>query len=129
MRLLLDTHVLIWTLGLTHHLPLRIKRMISGAENEIWFSAVSIFEIAAKRSTGRRNLPPVTSDFALIRAEQAGFTAIGVSVEHAAAVEGLALSHADPFDRLLLAQARVEGLRLVTHDERLAGFDDTIILF
>ncbi len=129
MRLLLDTHTLIWAMTATRLLPASLRRMIEDGQNEVHFSAISIFEIASKRASGRRSAPATASDAVVELAERSGLREIAVTSRHAKAVETIAAFHADPFDRLLLAQAQVEGLQLVTHDEALAAYDPRTILF
>lgn len=129
MRVLLDTHVLVWALGLSHHLTPEISRLLNRSTTETYFSAVSIMEIAVKRSTGRRDAPPVSAARATELSGLAGYLGLHLTHRHAEAVETLALTHGDPFDRMLLAQSQVEDLRLVTHDEQLAAYDSRTILF
>lgn len=129
MRLLLDTHTLIWALGFSGDLPQSVRRLLTDPRNQVYASAVNIFEVASKRVVTRRSSPEVASERLLRATEAAGYPLLPVTPEHAVAVEGLATFHGDPFDRLLLAQAQVEGLQLVTHDERLAQYDSRTILF
>ena len=129
MRLLLDTHVLMWTLAAADRLPVKLRAMLADPANEVFYSSVSLAEIGSKRGRGRRSEPSLGAERVRIRADEVGFTALPLTAEHAVAVEGLALFHGDPFDRLLLAQARTAGLQLVTHDERLAEYDSRTILF
>jgi PIN domain nuclease of toxin-antitoxin system len=129
VRLLLDTHTLLWAMTKSRTLPQSARRLIEGARNELFFSAISIFEIASKRASGRRSAPAVAADIVADLALRAGLREVPVTQAHAAAVETLAISHPDPYDRLLLAQAQIEGLQLVTHDENLARYDSRTILF
>lgn len=129
MKLLLDTHTLIRALGLTRELPLSIHRLLGDGRNEIWYSAVSLFEIAMKRATGRPGAPPGTARRTYDLAELAGYRRLDVNAEHAILVETLAPFHPDPFDKLILAQAQAEKLRLVTADTTLAAYDRSVILF
>jgi PIN domain nuclease of toxin-antitoxin system len=129
MKLLLDTHALLWALTMPNRLPPRARRLLLAGTNDVYVSAASIFEIAAKYSVARRNSPGVDGAETVGLAKQAGYEFLSVTIEHAAACATLAPYHADPFDRLLLAQAQVEGLRLVTHDEALAAYDSRTILF
>lgn len=129
MKLLLDTHTLVWALTATRLLPASLRRMIEDGRNEVYFSAMSIFEIASKRASGSRNAPRTASDTVVELAARSDLRELAVTSEHARAVETVAAFHSDPFDRLLLAQAQVEGLQLVTHDEALAQYDPRTILF
>lgn len=129
MQLLLDTHTLLWSLAEPDRLPLAARRLVANDGNEIHVSAVSIFEIASRNSTSRRRRPAISAERTATLAMEAGFIMLSLRAEHAIAVETIAPFHSDPFDRLLLAQAQVEGLQLLTHDESLAGYDSRTILF
>ena len=129
MRLLLDTHVLIWAMGPGRELPASVQALLLDSRNTIYYSVVSIFEIATKRAAARRSAPRLGADRALELADQSGYVRLDVTAAHAIAVESVAVAHHDPFDKLLLAQAQVEGLRFVTHDEAVAAYDKNVILF
>jgi PIN domain nuclease of toxin-antitoxin system len=129
MKLLLDTHTLVWALISPAQVPPLIRTLLEDARNEVSFSAASILEIAIGRAAGRRNAPAIGSEEASALGRQAGYEMIPITDLHAAAVETIALFHADPYDKLLLAQAQIEGLRLVTHDKKLAAYDSRTILF
>ena len=129
MRLLLDTHVAIWALVSPEVMPDAIRALIADPANSIHVSAASVWEIAIKHSTARRGAPPFSGTQAIEYFGQAGYTLVAVSAEHAAGVEALPLLHADPFDRLLVAQALAEPLRLVTHDSMVAAYGGPIIHF
>ncbi len=128
MRLLLDTHVAIWAVLLNPLLTRRGRELIEDASNEVFVSAVSLWEIAIKHRVARRATSmPISCEQAVRAFRQAGFESLGVTASHAAAVEQLPMLHGDPFDHLLLAQAQSEPMRLVTHDVRLASYDSSII--
>ncbi len=129
MKLLLDTHAFIWLLTDGRQLPKRIQQIVVDGSNEVYASAVNIFEIAARNSTGRRAGFSLGADDAILASRTANLRILDLKPEHAAVVETIANFHGDPFDRLLLAQAQVEGLQLVTHDEALARYDARTILF
>ena len=131
MNLLLDTHVALWAIADAPRLPTAIRGLIADPDNLITISAVSIWEIAIKSSLARRGVGamPVSAGTALAHFRSAGYATLGVSPHHAAAVEALPALHGDPFDRLLIAQAFAEPLRLVTHDRTVAAYGDSIILF
>lgn len=129
MRLLLDTHTLIWAMGSGRELPVPARRLIEDPRNDLYFSAINIIEIALKRATRKRSAPSLGPDDVWRLAIEAELSEVVVTHEHAIAVETIAIAHGDPFDRLLLAQAKVEGLQLLTHDERLARYDDQAIVF
>lgn len=129
MKLLLDTHVLVWAMGPGREMPASAQALLLDPRNTIHYSVVSIFEIAAKRAAARRSAPRLAADRALELAELSGYVRLDVTAAHAIAVESIAVAHPDPFDKLLLAQAQVEGLRFVTHDEAVAAYDRNAILF
>lgn len=129
MRLLLDTHVLIWALSSPQALSSAARRLLENGTNDVFFSSISIFEVAAKCAVGRRSAPRLGAEIVTELAVTSGFRELPVLGSHAAAVETLAISHPDPFDRLLLAQALMEDMRLITHDEQLASYDARTILF
>jgi PIN domain nuclease of toxin-antitoxin system len=129
VRLLLDTHLLLWVVALPKHVPSKLFAQISSRQNAVFYSTISLAEIALKRRAGRRSEPEVPAGRIHELAKAAGLQVLQLTPEHAAAAEGLAVFHGDPFDRLLLAQAQAEGLQLITHDERLAQYDSRTILF
>lgn len=127
MRLLLDTHVAIWALIEVKRLGDQARELIANPDNAVYVSAASVWEIAIKHSLGRKAVPFSGSD-ALRYFSEAGFEWLDVSAQHAAASGELPPHHTDPFDRLLVAQALTEPLRLITHDKTLAPYSDSIIL-
>lgn len=127
MRLLLDTHVAIWAVNKPARLPRPNQALILDADNEVFASVVAIWEIAIKRLSGKDDAPPLSAQAAMMEFATAGFALLGVKASHAIALETLPLLHRDPFDRILVAQALAESMRLVTHDARLSGYSDTII--
>lgn len=126
MRLLLDTHVALWAIADDSRLSAAARLLIEAPTNEVLVSAVSVWEIAIKHALGRGDMP-VSAAQALGFFQQAGFSMLAVSAAHAAAVEALPSIHADPFDRLLIAQAFHEPLRLLTHDATVAKYGGSII--
>jgi len=126
MNVLLDTHVALWVITESPRLTRAAKSLILSPRNQVWVSAVSLWEIAIKHSLGRGDMP-VSSQEALAYFKDSGLNILPVEAEHATAVEELAAIHQDPFDRLLVAQALTEPMRLVTHDPVVARYSDTII--
>lgn len=127
MRILLDTHVAIWAASDSRKLPAKILSLVAAKDSAIYVSAASIWEIAIKHSLGRRSSMPFSGRAAIDIFEAVGFTLLDITARHAASVGDLSLTHADPFDRLILAQATVEPLRLITHDSKIARYSDTVI--
>ncbi len=121
MRLLLDTHALLWWLAGEARLSARAKRAIGDRRNEILVSAASAWEVATKHRLGK--LPgagPLGVDFSG-EVDRQGFTPLAITLEHAEVAGGLSGAHRDPFDRMLVAQARAERMAIVSND---AVFDD-----
>jgi len=118
---LLDTHILLWALAEPEKIPAPMLRSIEDAGNRVWFSAASIWEIAIKHSLGREDFPvePATIWKA---ARQTGFEELAVTAEHAGGVDALPWLHRDPFDRLLVAQARVAGMKLLSLDPEVNAY-------
>jgi PIN domain nuclease of toxin-antitoxin system len=122
VRLLLDTNVLIWWLEESPRLGKETRDAITG-ELEVMVSAVSAFEIAAKVAVGKLRAP---GDLAVQITEQT-MIELPVTVRHGLAVGQLPMHHRDPFDRLLIAQARCEGLTIVTADRAFAAYDVPVL--
>ncbi len=123
MRLLLDTHVLLWSLADSRELGHDLKRKIVDPRNDVWVSAVSVWEIAIKQRVGKLQAP----DNLLEAIASADFASLPISSLHALAAGKLPLHHDDPFDRMLVAQAQIEHLVLVTRDRRIAAYQVEII--
>jgi PIN domain nuclease of toxin-antitoxin system len=129
--LLLDTHAALWAIGEDERLPPTIRTMSADPQNEVWVSAVSVWEIAIKHglARGRPNDTPLSGAETLAFFGRAGYWLLSITPEHAAAVETLPRLHGDPFDRLLLAQAAAESLRLICHDAAIAAYGEPVISF
>jgi PIN domain nuclease of toxin-antitoxin system len=129
MRLLVDTHVAMWAVNSVQRLPHEAIALLEGETNEVFVSILSVWEIAIKRPLRRSDPPPMSAAAAMEEFEAAGFTFLPIAAEHVIQVEALSLHHRDPFDRLLIAQAFTEGMRLVTHDRQLAVYGDFVMTF
>lgn len=125
MKLLLDTHLLLWAAGAPQRLSSVARALIEDSENELFFSAASLWEIAIKRSLGREDFQV---DARLLRRGlmDNGYSELPIAGEHAVAIDGLPTLHKDPFDRLLVAQAMVEGITLLTCDEWVSQYPGPI---
>lgn len=121
MKLLLDTHLLLWAAGYPSRLSADARGLIEAEENELFFSAASLWEIVIKRGLGREDFKV---DARLLRRGllDNGYSELPIASEHVVAIEGLPPIHKDPFDRILLAQAQVEGITLLTADPLLAQY-------
>lgn len=126
MNFLLDTHVALWAITDSTKLTKKARELIESPKSSVWISAATIWEIAIKHSLGRGDMP-VGGQEALGYFRDSGFCFLAVEPEHAAAVAELPAHHADPFDRILIAQALVEPMRLITHDAMVARYSDSII--
>ncbi|HEX4066343.1 MAG TPA: type II toxin-antitoxin system VapC family toxin [Acidobacteriaceae bacterium] len=121
MNYLLDTHVLLWTLADPDKVQGSMRRLIEDTRNRVWFSAASIWEIAIKHSLGRDDFPvePATVWKA---ARETGFEELAVTAEHSIGVDTLPWLHRDPFDRILVAQARAAGMKLLSLDPQVNAY-------
>ena len=122
MRLLLDTHVVLWQAAGEDRLGPAAKRQLRAAQ-ELRFSVVSFAEIGVKASIGKLDVPPDLVEYL----GEMGLSVLGLTVAHAMAVAELPLHHRDPFDRLLIAQARIEGLTLLSADRRIMAYDIDVV--
>ena len=127
MRLLLDTHILLWAVAEPGRLAAEVRAALRDTDNQIYFSAASIWEIAIKQSRGRADFDFLPEQIAAV-AFESGFTELPVRWEAASAVTRLPMHHRDPFDRLLVAQAMTEPLLLYTADRRLGLYSDLVHL-
>jgi len=124
VRLLLDTHVLIWWLNQDPALDDETKKLIRDTP-DVYISVATTWELAIKQGIGKLTAP----DDLLERVESAGFTHLAISFNHTVTAGRLPLIHRDPFDRMLVAQARCEGLTLVTHDSDIQKYEvDTLAI-
>jgi PIN domain nuclease of toxin-antitoxin system len=125
VKLLLDTHLLLWASEESSRLSAVAKKLIASPANELIFSVASIWEIAIKQGKG---LPGFQADPGLIRNSvlQNGYTELDVVGRHVIAIGNLPLIHKDPFDRLLIAQAMIEGITLLTADAVIARYPGPI---
>ncbi|ACQ67840.1 twitching motility protein PilT [Candidatus Williamhamiltonella defendens] len=121
MKLLLDTHLLIWAAESIERLPTDARHLMANPENELIFSVASIWEVAIKSGLNR---PDFQVDARMLRRGliDNGYCELPILSQHAVAIDALPMIHKDPFDRLLIAQARVEGITLLTDDATLAKY-------
>ncbi len=121
MKLLLDTHILLWAAGQPERLRPSLRDLLNSPENQLLFSAASLWEVAIKRGLGRDDFQ---ADPRLLRRGllDNGYTELAIASAHAVATGILPPIHKDPFDRILLAQSIVEGITLVTADPIVATY-------
>lgn len=124
-RFLVDTQLLLWNVYGSKKLPARVARLFRDGRHQFFYSAASLWEIAIKAARGREDF---VADTAAIRdaLEANGFRELPIAGEHAVALAALPAIHGDPFDRMLVAQAIVEPMALITSDARLAAYPGTI---
>ena len=127
MRLLLDTHLLVWAMGSPERLSAALAAMLQDPANTPVFSVASLWELVIKQGLGK---PDFRVEPALLRRAllDGGWQELPVQAHHALAVAALQLLHRDPFDRLLLAQASSDGLLLITADQQLAAYPGPVRL-
>ncbi len=121
MRLLLDTHILLWAAGKAERLSPAARLLLERPGHELVFSAASLWEVALKRQSGKGDFGAEPGVLRRTLIEN-GYVELPVTGVHAAATSALPPIHKDPFDRLLLAQAICEGITLITADETLASY-------
>ena len=127
MRVLIDTHLLLWAVASSRRLPREARSLILDAANEVFFSAASVWEVAIKSALRRRDFR--ANPAVLVRAlKQSGFSELPVTAAHAARVAELPTLHRDPFDRLLVAQSLAEPMTLLTNDAALVGYGPLVHL-
>lgn len=127
MKLLLDTHLLLWAAGSPERLSATTRTLLEAPENELFFSAASLWEIAIKRGLGRNDFQV---DARVLRRGllDNGYNELPITSEHSVAIDTLPPLHKDPFDRILVAQAMVEGIVLLTADALVARYPGPVRL-
>ena len=125
MRNLVDTHLLLWVVSGSEKISSKARYLLTEPGDEYYFSTASLWEIAIKRGIRKARMP-LAAEAARSAFIAAGFKELPVSGVHACAVETLPTKHKDPFDRMLVAQSRCEGMRLITHDAKVAAYGEWI---
>ncbi len=126
MKYLVDTHLLIWSVANSGRMPEMARTILEDVANECIFSAASIWEIALKHIKHPNDIPLGAEDARLLFLA-AGYVEIPVSAKHSSFVEQLPRIHLDPFDRMLVAQAQLEGMQLLTHDHLLPPYGPFVV--
>lgn len=127
MRILLDTHLLLWSVASSRRLPKEARALVLDSANDVFYSAASVWEVAIKSGLRRRDFK--ADPAVLVRAlAQSGFAELPVTAAHAARVAGLPAVHRDPFDRMLVAQSLAEPMTLLTNDAVLARYGPLVRL-
>jgi PIN domain nuclease of toxin-antitoxin system len=123
MRALLDAHVFIWWVLDRPELSKRCRDILGDGRNEIMLSAASAYEIAYKAELGRLSLPEAPGSYIESRLIANAFAPLAIELRHALRAAGLPSIHRDPFDRILVAQAQLEALPILTTDQTIARYD------
>jgi PIN domain nuclease of toxin-antitoxin system len=123
MNVLIDTHTFLWWNSEDAQLSLRAKGIIANGNNEVFLSAASVWEIVIKTAKGRLVLPEPPSQYISKRMSLYRFRSLPIQISHAAHVYELPPYHNDPFDRMLIAQSRMESLPLLTNDDDIRRYE------
>ena len=127
MRVLLDTQCWLWMRAAPQRLSARTRRLLTDPANELLLSAASVWELAIKAALGKARLPEPFGEFVTSRLAEDGIVPLPIQHIHAMRVAELPAHHCDPFDRLLVAQAQIEALSLLTADRQLEAYDVAVI--
>lgn len=132
MRYLLDTHILFWSMADEDKLPEDVLAIINDRDNDIFFSSASVWEVVIKHAKNPGNMP-VTGRAFLDACLKAGYIPLSIENMHVLAVDTLRRMageppHNDPFDRILIAQAKTESMTLITHDNLLTGYGEACVM-
>lgn len=125
MNLLLDTHAWLWLVSAPERVPARVHQAL--VSSSLFWSTVCVWELANKHASGKLTLPDDPRSFVRTRSQAAGARPLPITHDHAFTAAVLPQHHRDPFDRLLVAQAQVDGLTLVTGDPQLSAYDVEIL--
>ena len=126
MRVLLDTHAFLWFMAGDVKLSRKARNLMSDKNTELVLSSASVWEMAIKASLGRLTLPLPVKDYIAAKV-RSGMVILPINWRHAAAVQNLSWHHRDPFDRLIIAQAQLEELPLITADKVFSKYDISVI--
>ncbi len=127
MKLLIDTQCWLWMHADPERLPARARSLLASRSTQVLLSAASIWEMAIKTGAGKLRLPLPLDEYVITRIEQSHTEVLAVDHHHALRVSGLPPHHRDPFDRMLVAQAQVERVPIVTTDRQLSAYDVELI--
>lgn len=128
MRVLLDTQVWLWMLGAPERLSRKARALVVSQENELLLSAASAWEIAIKQAVGKLQMPEAPEEYIPPLMIQTAITPLAVNHRHALRVASLPAHHRDPFDRMLIAQAQIEELPILTADRTFRRYDVDVLL-
>ena len=128
MKYLLDTSIFLWGLWSLDKMNERAQEILTSGNKELYLSAASAWEITIKSASGRLDLPEPPSRYVPNRMSLLGLQSLPITQAHALDVSELPMHHNDPFDRILFAQARTDGMAFMTHDARIAAFGGETVL-
>ena len=126
MKILIDTHILIWMLQDSPCLSRKVRDVFDDPETELYYSSVSIAEISVKHKVHPEEMP-LTGEEAVESMPKLSCVSLAFNERHASTMDGLPLLHRDPFDRMLIAQAKTEGMKLLSHDSQFPQYGDFVI--
>jgi len=126
VRVLPDTHILLWMIGESRSLSDLAMHILAAESNELFFSSISIAEVAIKHQKNAALMPLLPDDVRLV-AEECGIRELAFDSKHAVALGALPQLHRDPFDRMLIAQAQTERMKLLSHDRQFPQYGDFVI--
>ena len=127
MRLLLDTHVWLWMLSAPERLNAATQSALTDSATELWLSVASAWEVAIKHARGKLPLQDRVGDLVALSSQSFGMSVLPIRLPHTLTAAELPPHHNDPFDRMLVAQAQLEGMTLVTGDEIVARYGATVL--
>ena len=127
MKVLLDTHTFLWWNMDSPQLSPKAKEVIANPDTDVYFSAASAWEIAIKHQKGRLSLPESPDKYVISRIRYYGFEALPIQISHTLKTNSLPMIHADPFDRILIAQCEMENMKLISSDEMIHQYDVDVI--
>lgn len=132
MRILLDTHIALWAIADTAKLSVEAIKLLESENNEIFYSIASVWEVAIKHKLKPESMPISEEEFVEL-CENTGFVCLSIYAEHVFCIKTLERSkdapkHNDPFDRMLLAQAKCENLKLMTHDSLIPYYKESYVI-
>ncbi|MBR4569465.1 MAG: type II toxin-antitoxin system VapC family toxin [Candidatus Riflebacteria bacterium] len=133
MKILLDTHIALWAISDDEKIPLNFIKIINNPENEIFYSLVSVWEVAIKHYV-KPEIMPITEEQFIDNCYKSGFKQLAIRSNHILNIKSLkrnndAPKHNDPFDRLLISQAKTDSFLFLTHDSLLADYNESCIMF
>ena len=133
MRILLDTHIALWAVACTGKLPGEAVKLLESRDNEVFYSVASVWEVAIKHKIRPEQMPVPEEEFVKL-CQETGFVQLPIKNRHVFLLKTLertvnAPKHNDPFDRLLVAQAKYENLKLVTHDSLIPYYKEDCIMY